>query len=57
MFYLRERRLWLLVKPSGEVKFAFSANRRTLEALVTYGVEQRLLAAQLPVEQLFLSVE
>jgi cytochrome c biogenesis protein len=31
MFYLRERRLWLLVKPSGEVKFAFSANRRTLD--------------------------
>ena len=31
MFFVRERRLWLLVKASGEVKFAFSSNRRTLD--------------------------
>jgi cytochrome c biogenesis protein len=31
MFYVRERRLWLLVKASGEVKFAFSPNRPSLD--------------------------
>jgi len=31
MFFVRERRLWLLVKGSGEVKFAFSSNRKTLD--------------------------
>jgi len=31
MFFVRERRLWLLVKSSGEVKFAFSSNRQTLD--------------------------
>ena len=28
MLYLRERRLWLLVKPGGEAKLAFSSTRR-----------------------------
>jgi hypothetical protein len=37
--------------------YGIAANRRTLKALVTHLVEQRLLAAQLPVEQLFLTVE
>ena len=31
MFFVRERRIWLLVKSSGEVKFAFSSNRHTLD--------------------------
>jgi cytochrome c biogenesis protein len=32
MFYLRERRIWLLVKPAaGSVLFAMAGNRRTLE--------------------------
>ena len=31
MFFVRERRLWLLVKASGEVKFAFSPNRPSLD--------------------------
>lgn len=32
MFYIRERRLWLQVKPeSGEVLFAMSSNRKTLD--------------------------
>lgn len=30
MFYIRERRLWLLVKP-GQVLFAMSSNRKTLD--------------------------
>jgi cytochrome c biogenesis protein len=30
MFYIRERRIWLLVKP-GEVLFAMSSNRKTLD--------------------------
>jgi cytochrome c biogenesis protein len=30
MFYIRERRLWLLVKP-GRVLFAMSSNRKTLD--------------------------
>ena len=37
--------------------YGLEANRRTLEALVGYLVEQHLLAAKIPVEQLFLSVE
>jgi cytochrome c biogenesis protein len=28
MIYLRERRIWMLVKPAGEVLFAMSANRK-----------------------------
>jgi cytochrome c biogenesis protein len=31
MFYIHERRLWLLVKPAGKVLLAMSGNRRTLE--------------------------
>lgn len=31
MFYVRERRLWLLVKGSGETRFAFSSARHTLD--------------------------
>lgn len=31
MFYIRERRLWLLVKPAGEVLLAMSCNRQTLD--------------------------
>ena len=30
MFYIRERRIWLLVQP-GEVLFAMSSNRKTLD--------------------------
>lgn len=37
--------------------YGLEANRRTLEALVAYVVEQHLLAAKIPVEQLFLPVE
>ena len=37
--------------------YGVKANRRTLEALVTYLVEQHLLAREIPVEQLFLPVE
>ena len=37
--------------------YGIEANRRTLEALVAYLVEQHLLAAKVPVEQLFLPVE
>ena len=37
--------------------YGIEANRRTLEALVAYLVEQHLLAAKIPVEQLFLPVE
>jgi len=37
--------------------YGIAANRRTLEALVAYLVEQHLLAAKIPVEQLFLPVE
>jgi 4,5-dihydroxyphthalate decarboxylase len=37
--------------------YGLEANRRTLEALVAYLVEQHLLAAKIPVEQLFLPVE
>jgi cytochrome c biogenesis protein len=32
MFYIRERRIWLLIKPAAHrVLFAMSANRKTLE--------------------------
>ena len=31
MFYLRERRLWLLVHPDGATRLAFTSNRRTLD--------------------------
>jgi cytochrome c biogenesis protein len=32
MFYIRERRIWLLVKPeAGEVLFAMSSNRKTMD--------------------------
>ena len=37
--------------------YGLEANRRTLEALVTYLVEQHLLAREIPVEHLFLPVE
>jgi cytochrome c biogenesis protein len=31
MFYLRERRLWLLVKPGGQSRMAYAPTRRTLD--------------------------
>jgi cytochrome c biogenesis protein len=32
MFFIRERRLWILLKPSGQVKMALSCNRTGLDA-------------------------
>jgi cytochrome c biogenesis protein len=31
MFFIRERRLWFLIKPSGEVRMALSSNRSSLD--------------------------
>lgn len=44
MFYLRERRLWLLAKPGGEVKLAFSSTRRTLEVDEEFAAHRNALA-------------
>jgi cytochrome c biogenesis protein len=46
MFYIRERRAWLLVKPaSGDVLFAFSGNRRTLDFEREFARHRDALAA------------
>ncbi|MDD5329487.1 MAG: cytochrome c biogenesis protein ResB [Sulfuricella sp.] len=43
MFYIRERRIWLLVK-SGEVLFAMSSNRKTLDFENEFGQHKSNLA-------------
>ena len=43
MFYLRERRLWLLVKPDGGAKLAFSSARRTLDVDEEFSVHRDAL--------------
>jgi cytochrome c biogenesis protein len=42
MFYIRERRIWLLIKPAAHrVLFAMSANRKTLEFEKEFTERQR----------------
>jgi cytochrome c biogenesis protein len=46
LFYIRERRAWLLVKPAtGDVLFAFSGNRRTLDFEREFARHRDALAA------------
>lgn len=45
MFYIRERRVWLLVKPSaGTVLFAMSTNRKTMDFEMEFGRHKEQLA-------------
>ena len=47
MFYVRERRLWLLVKADGAVRLALSSNRRTLDLDEEFAVHRDALTDRL----------
>lgn len=47
MFYVRERRLWLLVKSDGCVRMAMSSNRRTLDLDEEFALHREALLKKL----------
>ena len=51
MFFIRERRLWLLIKP-GQVLFAMSSNRKTLDFENEFILRQQHIAEILALEPL-----
>jgi cytochrome c biogenesis protein len=47
MFFIRERRLWLLVRADGSGKLAFASNRRTLDIETEFAAHRAALGALL----------